>query len=309
VTASSLVSDIRYAIRSRHYSIRTERAYLYWIREFVRHHGMRHPKELGSAEVGRFLSHLAVRKGVAPNTQKVALNALVFLYVQVLGQKQFEISGFRRSDKSPRLPVVLTRTELDSIFERLDRVPRLCAQIMYGSGLRVMEVVRLRVHDLDFDRLSILVRHGKGGKQRLTILAESLLPEIRHQLDRARYYFDEDLAQADWPGVYLPNALAAKYRQAPREWGWQYLFPAAARRPDPRSGLRRRHHITERTVQRAFASALRSAGIAKPASCHSLCHSFATHSLLIFWSAVQTSAPCRSSSDTQPFEQPRSIPM
>lgn len=274
-----LIDRIRDSIRVRNYSIRTERTYLHWIRQYLRHNGMRNPEEMGEVEVADFLSHLVLRKDVAPNTQRVALNALVFLYVQVLGRNSFQVPGFRSAEKPRKLPVVLSRPELDAIFGQLEGVPRLCARIMYGSGLRVMEVVRLRVHDVDFERLSLLVRDGKGAKQRITTLAESLLPEIRHQLDRARYFYEEDLARPDWPGVHLPNALARKYPAAPREWGWQYLFGAAQRSVDPRTGLTRRHHVSERQIQREFTAAVRAAGVSKPASCHSLRHSFATHLL------------------------------
>jgi integron integrase len=274
-----LLDRIRDSIRIRNYSKRTERTYLYWIRQFVRHHGMRHPQDMGPGEVAEFLSHLALRRDVAPNTQRVALNALVFLYVQVLGRNTFEVPGYRFAEKPRKLPVVLSRAELDAIFAEMEGVPRLCARLMYGSGLRVMEVVRLRVHDIDFDRLSLFVRDAKGGKQRITTLAESAVPDLRHQLDRTRYYFDEDLTVPGWPGVYLPHALARKYPNAPREWGWQHVFCASQRSADPRSGLIRRHHVTERTIQRAFTAAIRRAGISKPASCHSLRHSFATHLL------------------------------
>lgn len=270
---------IRDAIRARHFSKRTERTYLYWIRQFIEFHGMRHPEQMGPDEAAGFLTHLAVRKSVAPNTQRTALNALVFLYVQVLGRQDFTVSGYRFAQKPRKLPVVLSRAELDAVFEALTGVPRVCARLMYGSGLRVMEVVRLRVHDIDFERLSLNIRDGKGSRQRVTTLAESVLPDLRRQLDRARYYFEEDLTVSDWAGVYLPYALARKYPNAPREWGWQYLFCARDRSIDPESGHLRRHHIAERSVQRAFTAALRSAGIEKPASCHSLRHSFATHLL------------------------------
>lgn len=274
-----LKDRIRDAIRTRHYSIRTERTYLYWIRHFVEHHAMRHPEEMGEREVSAFLSHLAVRKNVAPNTQRTALNALIFLYTQVLRRSSFDVAGYRFAQKPRKLPVVLSREELDAIFAALSGTSRLCARLMYGSGLRVMEVVRLRVHDIDFDRLSLLIREGKGSRQRITTLAESALPELRHQLDRSRFYYDEDSDLPAWSGVYLPNALARKYPQAPKEWGWQYVFSARDRSSDPESGLLRRHHITERTIQRAFTTALRQTGISKPASCHSLRHSFATHLL------------------------------
>jgi integron integrase len=266
-------------MRTRHFSIRTERTYLYWIRQFLQYHARRHPKEMGGREVAEFLSHLAVRKRVAPNTQRTALNALVFLYVQVLGRNEFNVSGYRFAQKPRKLPVVLSRAELDALFAHLDGVPKACARLMYGSGLRVMEVVRLRVHDIDFERLSLLVRDGKGSRQRITTLAERALPDLSRQLDRARHHYEEDRMNPDWAGVYLPHALARKYPAAPLEWGWQYVFAARDRSIDPESGLLRRHHIAERTVQRAFTKAIRKAGIDKPASCHSLRHSFATHLL------------------------------
>ncbi len=276
---AKLLDQIRGVVRARHYSIRTERTYIYWVRQFVRHHSMRHPRDMGEAEVAAFLTHLAVRKNVAPNTQRTALNALIFLYVQVLGRSRFNVAGYRFAQKPRKLPVVLNRQELEAIFDALDGVPKICSRLKYGSGLRVMEVVRLRVHDIDFDRLSLLVRDGKGSRQRITTLAEKAIPDLEHQLEQTRYYYDEDLKVARWAGVHLPNALARKMPNAPREWGWQYLFAARDRSIDPATSHLRRHHITERTVQRAFTEALRKTGISKPASCHSLRHSFATHLL------------------------------
>jgi integron integrase len=276
---AKLLDQIRSAVRSRHYSIRTERTYIYWIRKFIHHHSMRHPKDMGEGEVAAFLSHLAVRRNVAPNTQRTALNALIFLYVQVLGRSDFNVTGYRFAQKPRKLPVVLNRDELDAIFAALEGVPKICARLMYGSGLRVMEVVRLRVHDIEFERLSLLVRDGKGSRQRITTLAEKAIPALQHQLEQTRYYYEEDLSIEGWAGVHLPNALARKMPGAPREWGWQYVFGARERSIDPKTDLLRRHHIAERTVQRAFTAALRKAGINKPASCHSLRHSFATHLL------------------------------
>lgn len=276
---AKLLDQIRDAVRARHYSIRTERTYLYWIRQFIRYHSMRHPRDMGESEVAAFLSHLAVRRKVSPNTQRTALNALVFLFVQVLGRNEFSVSGYRFAQKPRKLPVVLSRDELDAIFAALEGAPKICARLMYGSGLRVMETVRLRVHDVDFERLSLLVRDGKGSRQRITTLAEKAVPDLRHQLKHTRYYYDEDLTVEGWAGVHLPHALARKLPNAPKEWGWQYVFAARDRSIDPETGLLRRHHIAERTIQRAFTRALRKTGIDKPASCHSLRHSFATHLL------------------------------
>jgi len=273
------LDEVRSQIRIRHYSIRTEKAYVYWIGNFIRHNGLRHPAQLGSTEIGSYLSHLVVNRNVAPNTQKVALNALVFLFVEVLHRTDIEIPSYRQATRSPKLPVVLNRDELSRIFRLLEGSPRLCTQLMYGSGLRVMEVVRLRVHDVDFERLSLLVRDGKGSKQRITTLAETLESALARQIDRVRIYHEEDSGDPDWPGVHLPHALALKFRKASRELGWQYLFPTHRKSTDSRSGHRKRHHISERQVQRAFSAALRASGITKPASCHSLRHSFATHLL------------------------------
>lgn len=275
----NLLDRVRRAIRVRHYATRTEQTYIYWVRYFLRYHEGRAAERLGGGDVGEFLDYLAARRDVTPNTQKVALNALTFLYVQVLGRNDFDFTGFRRASRARKLPVVLSREELGAIFEHMRGGPRLCARLMYGSGLRLMEVVRLRIHDIDFDRLCILVRDGKGRRQRIGTLAAALLPDLQRQMRQARLHFETDRADAEWSGVFLPDALARKYRQAPRQWGWQYLFGSAQLSRDPRSGAVRRHNVNERTVQRAFTAAVRAAGISKPASCHSLRHSFATHLL------------------------------
>lgn len=274
-----LLDQVRRAIRLRHYTKRTEETYVYWIRYFIKYHGTRHPACLGASHIRDFLTYLALAREVTPNTQKVALNALTFLYTQVLDRKELDVSGFRPAMRDRKLPVVLTREELTAIFCRMKGDMRLCARLMYGSGLRVMEVLRLRVHDVEMDRLSLLVRDGKGRRQRITTLAESAIPEIHRQLARAKWCFEEDEADPEWGGVHLPHALTRKYPQAPRAWGWQYPFPARSPSADPRTGERRRHHIHERTLQRAFTRAVGEAGVEKPASCHSLRHSFATHLL------------------------------
>ncbi|MEZ5558648.1 MAG: integron integrase [Pseudomonadales bacterium] len=277
--ANRLLEEVRRRIRLRQMSLRTEKTYLYWMRKYIRFNGLRHPRDLGGLEVRAFLTHLAADQNVAPNTQKVALHALLFLYREVLGRSDIDFSGYAPASKERKLPVVLTWPEVSSILERLQGEHRLCAGIMYGSGLRLMEALRLRVHDVDPVKLCILVREGKGAKQRIVTLAEALLPLIDHQLDRVRWLYEEDRGVPEWPGVSLPFALARKYPNAPRELGWQFLFPARDRSCDPRTGLVRRHHLGPRAMQRAFAKAVRGAGITKPASCHSLRHSFATHLL------------------------------
>lgn len=274
-----LLDQVRREIRARFYSKRTEQTYVYWIRYYLNHHGLRHPQELGAPHIRDFLTHLATMRNVTPNTQKTALNALTFLYTKVLGVEDLDVSGFRVATKPRKLPVVLSREELVDIFARMEGPTRVCARLMYGSGLRLMEVVRLRIQDLDVDRLCIMVRDAKGRRQRVTTLAEAIVPELGRQVERARLFYDEDAADPEWPGVQLPDALARKYPAAPREWKWQFVFPAATASNDPRTGERRRHHIHERSLQRAFTRALRKAAVEKPASCHSLRHSFATHLL------------------------------
>jgi len=218
--AQRLLDQLRSRLRERYFSKRTEQAYVYWTKDYIRFLGYRHPADVGPAEIQRYLSHLVLQRNVAPNTQKAALNALVFLYTQVLDHADLQLGEFVRASKERKLPVVLERAELQALFAQLTGASLLCARIMYGSGLRVMEVVRLRVHDVDAARLSLLVRDGKGRKQRITTLAESLLPDLSRQLTRARLLFDEDRALDGWPGVFLPDALARKYPSAPREWGW-----------------------------------------------------------------------------------------
>ncbi len=274
-----LLQRVRETVRIRNYSIRTEQAYVYWIRQFIRHYELQHPESMSGEQVAGFLSHLALEREVAPNTQRVALNALVFLYTQVLGRHEFEVPGYRFAEKPRKLPVVLSRPELETLFAAMNGPSLLCAKLMYGSGLRVMEVVRLRVHDVDVERLSLMVRDGKGSRQRITTLSKAVLPDLFRQLSLTRHYFEDDRQAKDWAGVFLPHALDRKYPAASTEWGWQYLFGASRRSVDPRGGGLRRHHLHERTVQRAFTRAMRASGITKPASCHSLRHSFATHLL------------------------------
>lgn len=277
-SSSPFLNAVRDAIRVRHYSIRTEHAYLHWIKRFILFNGKRHPGELGADDVSRFLTHLAVNRDVAPATQNQALNALVFLYKVVLNRPLGAIEGAVRAKRKQKLPVVLTEDEVRSLLHHLDGYAWLAACLMYGSGLRLMECMRLRIMNLAFDRQAIYVIDGKGGKDRVVTLAPNLIVPLQRHLEAVRNTHDKDLAEG-FGAVYLPNALARKYPNAPREWGWQYVFPSSRRSIDPRSDVVRRHHFDEKAIQRAIKLALRKAGIRKPASCHTLRHSFATHLL------------------------------
>ncbi|MBI3528806.1 MAG: integron integrase [Betaproteobacteria bacterium] len=275
---SLLLDRVRDKIRLKHYSIRTESAYVDWVRRFVVFHHRRHPRELGPEHVEAFLSHLAVQRNVAASTQNQAKSALLFLYKEVLGSELPWLDNVENAKRPQRLPVVLSRTEVDAVLGRMHGTNGLIARLLYGSGLRIMEAVRLRVKDLDLESCEILVRDGKGAKDRVTMLPSSLVDPLRAHLVLVRELHAQDLA-AGLPGVYLPYALDRKYPNAPREWAWQYVFPSDRLSTDPRSGLRRRHHVDEQNVQRAMRQALRDAGVAKPATPHTLRYSFATHLL------------------------------
>lgn len=275
---SGILQRLREAIRVRHYSIRTEEAYLHWVKRFILFHGKRHPSEMGGEEVSAFLSALAIRDNVSAATQNQALNALNFFYNDVIGREIGFLAGVVRAKWPQRLPVVLNRTEIASILRHLNGHYGLMANLMYGSGLRLLECLRLRVKDLEFCNHSIVVREGKGNKDRITILPHRLVPRLKSQLEMAKLVHLRDLGEG-FGRVYLPDALERKYPNANREWGWQYVFPAGHRSRDPRSGVERRHHCHETTMQKAMKAAVRRAGIHKPASCHTLRHSFATHLL------------------------------
>ena len=277
-TVSPFLERVRQSIRVRHYSRRTEDAYLGWIRRYILFHGKRHPADMGAPEVGAFLTHLAVEREVSSGTQNQALNALVFLYGKVLESPLPQMAGVVRAKSSTRLPVVLSMTEISALLLNLRGVPWLVACLLYGSGLRLLEAMRLRVKDLDFPRRALLVRDGKGSKDRVVTLADELVEPLRRHLENRRSLFDQDVA-AGCGAVWLPHALARRYPNAPLEWGWQYVFPANQLSTDPRSGERRRHHLDESVVQKAVRRAVKAAGIEKPASCHTLRHSFATHLL------------------------------
>ena len=273
-----LLDRVRSAVRVRHYSIRTEEAYVAWIRRFILFHNKRHPLEMGAAEINAFLTHLAVEGRVSASTQNQAFSALLFLYAKVLEVEPGRIAGVIRAIRPKRLPVVLTRQEVREVLRRVEEGPRLVCGLLYGAGLRVLEALRLRVKDLDFGRGEITVREGKGDKDRVTMLPAALVEGLRHQLGEARQLHEHDLAQG-FGRVCLPGALARKYPTADREWGWQYVFPAARRGLDPRDGQVRRHHLHETVVQRAVREAARQAGVNKPVTPHTFRHAFATHLL------------------------------
>ena len=272
-----LLEVTRETLQTQHYSIRTERAYLNWIRRFILFHHKRHPKEMGSAEVEAFVTHLAVHRNVAASTQNQALSALLFLYREVLQQEIGAVDAVR-ARKPKRLPTVLTRSETLRVISAMSGVHQLIAKLLYGSGLRILECLRLRVKDVDFEQRHIVVRDAKGERDRITMLPEASVSPLQEQLARVRHLHAQDLA-AGYGAVYLPYALEAKYPNANREWAWQYLFPAKSLSTDPRSGVTRRHHIDASTPQKAVRAAARMAGIVKPVTCHTFRHSFATHLL------------------------------
>lgn len=268
---------LRAFMRSRHLAYKTEKTYCFWIKDFIRFHGMRKPHELSKAEVDDWLSHLANRRSVSINTQKTALNAVVFLYKQFLEIDLGELR-FEKTSKGRRLPVVFTHQEAMAVLEQMHGHHKLAASLMYGSGLRVMEAVRLRVQDIDFAQQCLFVRESKGEKTRRTLLPASLLAPLKAQVDLALALHQRDLEEG-FGAVYLPFALSKKYPKAATSPNWQYVFPAPKRSKDPRSDVIRRHHIGEQQVRRAVASALAATGIRKKASCHTFRHSFATNLL------------------------------
>ena len=273
-----LLDEVRGRLRVEHYSLRTEAAYLYWIRRYIRENGLRHPRELGGAAVERFLTSLAVRDRVAPSTQNQALAALLFLYRKVLLVELPWMDDVVRAKRQPRLPVVLSRTEAAELLRRMSGRDALMAGLLYGSGLRLMECLRLRVKDVDFARNEIPVREGKGGKDRKTVLPAKLLPPLRLQLDQVAALHARDL-DAGCGAVSLPHALARKYRQAAWLLDWQYVFPASRRSRDPLDGHEKRHHLDPGVLQQAVRRAGRACGLRKPVTPHTLRHSFATHLL------------------------------
>ncbi len=277
-----LLDQTRDLMRLKHYSLRTERTYCDWIERYIRFHKLRHPSDLGTIEVSEFLTHLARDGHVAAATQNQALSALLFLYQQVLKQKIDWLDNVERAKRPVRVPTVLSRDEVHRLFANLEGMPRLMAGLLYGSGLRLMECVRLRVKDIDFAYARITVRDGKGGKDRVTMLPVSLAGPLEQHLRKIKIQHEQDLADG-FGTVYLPHALDRKYRNASTEWCWQYVFPAPRLSIDPRSEpgapKKRRHHLDESWLQQSVKRAVIAAKINKPASCHTLRHSFATHLL------------------------------
>ena len=277
-TSPRLLDRVRQAIRARHYSPRTETAYVRWIERFVRFHGKRHPAEMGQREVTAYLTHLATERKVAASTQNQALAALTFLYREVLELDLPWLEGLVRAKRSQRVPVVLTREEVAAVLGELDGVVWLVASLLYGAGLRLMEAMRLRVQDVDFGAGEITVRDGKGRKDRRTLLPTAAREPLRQHLERVQRQHQRDLARG-LGEVALPRALASKYPTAARDWRWQWVFPATSHYIDRETGARRRHHLHQTVVQRAIREAVRRARLTKPATSHTLRHSFATHLL------------------------------
>ena len=273
-----LLDRVREAVRTRHYSRRTEEAYVGWIRRFILFHRKKHPAAMGGVEVNAFLSHLAVDAEVSASTQAQALSALVFLYRHVLQDPLPWVDDIIRADRKRHLPVVLAREEVSLLLGKLEGVPRLVASVLYGGGLRLLEALRLRVKDVDFAANLLVVRQGKGRKDRRTMLPDSLRGAMKDQIELVRRQHQRDLAAGAGEAL-LPDAYDRKSPAAGRELAWQYLFPSSRISVDPRSGVRRRHHLDESAIQRAVKAAVREAGIAKNAGCHTLRHSFATHLL------------------------------
>ncbi len=275
---SKLLDDVRNVMRVRHYSYQTEKTYIYWIRQYIFFHKITHPAEMGAAQVEAFLTHLAVEKNVSASTQNQALAALLFLYKEVLKVDLAWLDGFTAAKKSSRVPVVLTKEEVKLIINQLTGTNWLIANLLYGSGLRLIEALRLRVKDLDFGFKQIVVRDGKGGKDRFTVLPTKLIEPLQKQLQTAQKLHELDL-RGGLGSVEMPFALARKYPKAETEWAWQYVFPSKSLSVNPRSASKGRHHVSPSSLQKPFKEAMRKSRIPKNASPHTLRHSFATHLL------------------------------
>ncbi|SJM92011.1 integron integrase [Crenothrix polyspora] len=276
--APKLLDQVRGKIRLKHYSIRTEQAYTDWIKRFILHFGKKHPRDMGAAEVEQFLTHLAVKGKVSASTQNQAKCAILFLYKEVLELQLPWLDNVEHAKTPRRLPVVLNRDEIQAILSRLTGTHWLVASLLYGTGMRIMECLRLRIQDVDFKRHEILIRDGKGFKDRVTMLPVSLATALQTHLVAVRRLHENDLTQG-FGAVYMPYALERKYPNAAKDWMWQYIFPAGKISTDPRTQIQRRHHVQEQAIQRAVKQAVRDANLTKPATPHTFRHSFATHLL------------------------------
>lgn len=276
--SNRLLDQLRERIRYKHYSLRTEQAYVYWVRLFVRFHQLKHPKDMGAAEVEHFLSWLAAERKVSVSTHKQALSAILFLYREVLNVDLPWLASIGRPKTTRRVPTVLSQQEIAALMRHMDGMTGDLARMIYGTGLRLMEALRLRVKDVDFDRRLIIVREGKGAKDRIVMLPERLDAPLRVQLERSHALWTQDRSEQR-PGVWLPDALARKYPRANVSWPWFWVWPSPTLSVDPRSGIERRHHLYEERLQRAIKRAVTTAGITKTVSVHTLRHSFATHLL------------------------------
>jgi len=276
--AKRLIDEVRNCFRVHHYSFRTEQTYIKWIRRFIAFHQNRHPRELGKAEIQSFLSYLAVNRTVAASTQNQALSAILFLYQKVLGLDLPYLSDIVRAKRPVRIPIVMTRSEVTSVLKAMSGTHWLIASLLYGSGLRVAECLRLRVQDIDFGYLQLTIRDGKGSKDRRTMLSERLMPDMKKQLERVRSLYNADLKSGN-PGVSLPQAIDRKFKGAARDWKWQYLFPSGRLAHIRSNNGLRRHHAHSSSIARAVRNAVIESGINKRATCHTFRHSFATHLL------------------------------
>ncbi len=278
MSSKKFLDQMRDFIRARHLSLRTEQAYLNWIKRFILFHNKRHPVTMNAREINQYLTYLAVKSNVAASTQNQALNAIMFMYREFLERDIGDIGNYIRAKRSQKMPVVLSRQEVDQVLSNLNGVYKLMAGLMYGSGLRLIECVRLRIKDADFRYKAINVREGKGSKDRMTVLPDKIATPLKLQINKVKIIHKQDL-QDGYGSVFLPYALDKKYKNAEKSWQWQYVFPASQLSVDPRSGKTRRHHVSENMVQKEVRKAVRKSEIAKPASCHTLRHSFATHLL------------------------------
>jgi integron integrase len=276
-TCTELVERVRDAIRIKQYSYRTEETYLDWARRYILFHNKRHPREMGAPEIQAFLAHLVGERKVGASTQNQALSAILFLYREVI-HKEIEPILLSSAKRPDRLPTVLTQQEVLRVINHLGGTHKLMAQLLYGSGLRLMECVRLRVKDIDFEYKTVTVRDGKGEKDRVTPLPETVIADLERQIERARILHEQDLVEG-FGEVHLPDALQRKYPNAARDLVWQYIFPAVKRALDPRTGVERRHHLDGTALQRTVKQAAQKAGIRKRVSCHTFRHCFATHLL------------------------------